>query len=421
VTEPYTEKVMLMERQIRALLAGLLITTAAGASAATDTFVWVPEKDADGRILPQSIAKLAPNSWYEVGDTSLQPLKQKIETAMGKSYRALSLGNEDLHSTFNAWVSGDLGDDGKFYIPWGGGHGATAMNGIWALDIERMGGDSTWTIEQLPSDPDKPGLEWSAEYRKSKNFTNYRPALAFPADILPDGMPTSRHQYNGVWFDKKRKTINQSRGHLWSFDTVKKETIGKVWRVKDKDRYPSIYGNLWYNEFHDTVVGHLRYDKYGRFDHIRYHPATHEVELHGGLPWNFMGSTCGTRYGDKILYLGSDSGSARWATYDLQAEKMRSGKFKGVSFDYRNEMPACVYIPAWDKVLRRMQDPKMQGKWLTFDPNNKTEGDYAPAGRPPPYDRYPGKKVFYYPPWKSVIYITARNVDSNAVFVMRTE
>lgn len=406
-----------MHKSILAVMAALLLP--ASAAVANQDMVWTPAKDAAGRILPASLAGLQLNTWYEVADTSLVPLKRKIEKAMGRTYSALNYGNEGLHSTFNAWVGGDLGDDGRFYIPWGGGHGASSLNGIWALDIEKMGGDDTWAIAQLPSDPDKPGAEWSTAYRKSKNFTNYRPAPGFPADILPDGMPTSRHQYSGVWFDTRRKTINQSRGHLWSFNTLTGETTGKVWRVEGKNRYPSIYGNLWYNEFHDTVVGHLRYDKYGRFDHIRYHPESHEVELHGNLPWNFMGSTCGTRYGDKILYLGYDSGRARWATYDLKAQKMRSGKFKGVAFDYRNEMPACVYIPEWGKVLRRLQAPKMQGKWLTFDPESKTEGDYRPAGRPPPYDRYPGKKVFYYAPWKSVIYITTPKVERNAVYVMR--
>ncbi len=386
---------------------------------AESDFVWVPEKDSDGRVLQESLHKLQLNTWYEVADTSLVPLQRKLESAMGKRFKTLNHGNGSIRETFSAWVSGDLGDDGKFYIPWGGGHGNTSLNAIWSLDIEHMGGDDTWVIEQLPSDPDRPGFEWSNEYRKSKNFTNYRPALKKPADILPDGMPTSRHQYNGVWFDTKRKTINQSRGHLWSFNTVSKETTGKVWHVKGKDRYPDIYGNLFYNEFHDTVVGHLRYKKYSRHDHIRYDPKTHKVRLQKGVPWSLGGSTCGTRYKDNILYLGYANGSARWAIYDLKKESIKNGKFKGVAFDWKNEMPACVYIPEWDKVLRRMQQPKIQGRWFTFDPNNKTEGRYTPDGKPPPYDRYPGKKVFYYAPWKSVIYITTPKIKSNAVYVMR--
>ena len=398
----------------------LILLVSVWPASAAEQFLWVPEKGADGKVLRQSLSKLRLNTWYEVADTSLRPLERKLARAMGKGHRALNQGNGGIHKTINSWVSGDLGDDGKFYIPWGGGHNDSSLNAIWSLDIERMGGDDTWLIEQLPSDPNQPGFEWSEAYRKSKNFTNYRPALKRPADVLPDGMPTSRHQYNGVWFDKKRKTINQSRGHLWSFDTVSRETTGKVWHVKGKDRYPSIYANLFYNEFHDTVVGHLRYKKDSRHDHIRYDPETHTVRFQKGVSWTLGGSSCGTRYKDNILYLGYASGSARWAVYDLKRESLRSGKFKGVSFNWKNEMPACVYIPEWDKVLRRMQQPGIRGKWYTFDPETFTEARYTPAGRPPPYDRYPGKKVFYYAPWKSVIYITARKPDRNTVYVMRT-
>ena len=410
-----------MARFIPLLAATALLASTPLATAADDAYLWSPLKDAAGRIRAESVSALELNTWYEVKDTSLVALKRKIEKALGRPYNALNYGVEDLNSTFNAWVGGDLGDDGRFYIPWGGGHGASSLNGIWALDIEKMGGDDTWQIVQPPSDPEKPGAEWSAQYKKSKNFTNYRPALAFPADILPDGKPTARHQYSGVWFDSKRKTINQSRGHLWTFNTLTGETVGDVWHVDGKDRYPGIYGNLWYNEFHDTVVGHLRFKEYGYFDHIRYDPDTHTVELHGGLPWNFGGSTCGTRYRDSILYLGYDGEkrSARWAVYDLKAQRMHGGKFDGVAFNWENEMPACVYIPEWDKVLRRMQHKALRGQWFTFDPNTHTEAHYQPSGRIPPFDRHPGKKVFYYAPWKSVIYITTPKVEHNTVYVMR--
>lgn len=386
-----------------------------------DKKIWTPAKDPSGRILAESVTQLKLNHWYEVNDTSLLPLKRKIEEALGRPYNAIDHGNEGLHSTINAWVGGDLGDDGKFYIPWGGGHGASSVNGIWALDIERMSGDDTWQMVQAPSDPDKPGAEWSAQYKKSKSFTLYRPKVAWPGDVLPDGMPTSRHQYSGVWFDTKRKTINQSRGHLWSFDTVNGTTTGRVWHVKGKDRSPRIYGNLWYNPFHDTVVGTLQFEKYKLFDHIRYHPDEHRVEMHGGLPWAFRGSTCGTRYEDNILYLGydTDKRTARWALYDLKGEKMTAGRFDGVAFDWKNEMPACVYIPEWKQVLRRMQHPSLQGKWFLFDVESKTERAHQPSGNVPPYDRYPGKKVFYYAPWKAVIYITTRNKDGNTVYIMR--
>ena len=65
-------------------------------------------------------------------------------------------------------------------------------------------------------------------------------------------------------------------------------------------------------------------------------------------------------------------------------------------------MSAGVCVPA---------EPRSSGATVT-------QASHTTAGNPPPYERYPGKKVFYYAPWKRVIYFTTPKVDCKAVYVM---
>ena len=98
------------------------------------------------------------------------------------------------------------------YIPWGGGHHGSTLNGIWAINLTTL----EWYIERMPSDPYAKGLEWSEEYWNAPHWTPYRPFEATPAkDMLPDGEPTSRHTYQGVWYDSRRDKIGQGLMSFW--------------------------------------------------------------------------------------------------------------------------------------------------------------------------------------------------------------
>lgn len=109
--------------------------------------VWTPGRDAAGVINAASVATLTANRWYEVEGSRLDALQAEIEEAY-PGY--LDPGNDRWAGVTNAWVGmaydTRAGHERGLIGP-GGGHAASANNGLYSIAITTM----RYAVEILPT------------------------------------------------------------------------------------------------------------------------------------------------------------------------------------------------------------------------------------------------------------------------------
>lgn len=382
--------------------------------------VWYPTKTVGGTIKAGSWANLPLNSWCKVNGSTLGQLESAL-TAAGFPMTK-DLGNGKVVGSINAYSGGVLAND-AFYMPRVGGHADSSMNGIWRLDLEKMGGGTSWGIEAMPSDPDAPGFVWRTPYKTLADVTSFSIYSFTPSDtwdVLPDGKPTSAHIYNGCWYDPSRNTINTSRMSKWSWDLTNKAWTRSRWTDAGTPVYTTINGELHYRAANDRVYGHFSFSDVDYYS-WSYAPAG-GVAISGAptpTDWNAKSGTATARIGDTILALWHLSGE-KWGIFNMATNSWTSGSVtSGKTYDYNSELMVTCYVPEWNKVIRRGTANGMAGSWWQFDLATKTNQVYAPAGFTVPFASSPGNKCFYYPARKCVVYITATSTSVDAVYVMR--
>lgn len=382
--------------------------------------VWTPTKNGFGLIKAGSWANLPLNTWCRVSGSTLAQLESLL-LANGFPI-SKDLGHGGTVGSINAFSGGVLVND-AFYMPRVGGHADSSMNGIWRLDLERMGGGTSWAIEAMPSDPDAPGYVWRTPYRTLSDVTSYSIYNYTPSDtwdVLPDGKPTSAHIYNGVWYDPSRNTINTSRMSKWSWDLTNKAWTRSRWTDAGTPFYTTINAELHYRAANDRVYGHFSFSDIDYFSWSSA-PAGGVAISGASTPpdWNAKGGMSTARIGDTILAFWNQSGE-KWGIYNMASNSWTSGSITaGKTYDYNSELMVTCYVPEWGKVIRRGTANGLNGQWWQFDVASKTNEVYSPAGFSVPHAPCPGNKCFYYPARKCVVYITATATNVDAVYVMR--
>lgn len=392
--------------------------------------VWTPAKDVDGNITDASWAQLPLNEMCVVNQTSIQSIDAQL-LAGGYNVATDNYGNGDTVGSFYAWV-GCARNGRLVYFPRGGGHADSSMNAIIGLNLEKLGSPSMWFIEAMPSDPDNPTYPWAAAYKASGAFTVYKitanEPTVWPASyVLPDGLPCSSHTYDGVWFDPVRNTINTSRIDRWAWDLTNKNWTRTFWTKNGPDIILNISSVMHYHAGTDRLFGHFSLSDTDYFS-LNWTQGN-SVALQnvvGAAPndWNAKGGLSQTNLdADTLLYLWVNgyTGYESWAIYNLNTLTIASQGIVGNSenYDYLAEMMVNVYIPSWNKSIRRgkySQDPK----WWLFDLATKSNQAYTPAGLPPPAQNYMGNKAFYYAERNCFVSVTVTNNTSNSIYVMRT-
>ena len=378
--------------------------------------VWTPTTDASGNILSASWANLPLDEWCAISGTALQAITDALVAADLDPNR-IDYGTSNVLGTFKAWCGAAVDEaGGRAWIPWGGGHNDSSMNGIWRIDLERADG---WAIEVYPSDPDAPGYEWSQEYRDSNSYSLYNlPApLDDPADILPDNMPTSRHTYEGVWYDSARNRIGQCRNRMWYYDVTTGQTNNMKWWGQTVPLYnASIQSAVFYDEVHDRLTGYLRS---GIYDYSTWGWSNLDTgEIINTDSYTTTHTPMIVRKGREIHVINEN---LLYGVFDMDSLVFTTEQtLTGLDVDkFTQPSMASVYIPEWDRIMLRYSASPYLGQWDMFDLNTLQHETYAPQGIEVPYSSYPSSKVFYYPRRKCVIYITAPDYSSPSVYVMR--
>jgi hypothetical protein len=407
------------------IAASLCGATALGpaAEAATATkelgdgaFTWTPRRDQNRDILASSWAELPMNTWVEVTDTSPVPIiARKIVEAgfpFTAPFNSLSSLEGHVRGSFIAWVSGALdAANGRFYVPWGGGHGDGALNGVWRLDLPKM----EWHIQKMPSHPQTPGFEWTEPYIRSRSWTQYLDddgktwdvANTGGIDALPDGRPTSRHQYEGVVFDPVRNRVMQHRYGRWSIDIdTNTETCE---RFRDAGLEPgkgATDSRCFFDpRTNDVFAGQIKpYDYWGFY---RITPGMRIMRL-APAPrgYHFSAGIAGRIVDRQIMFIGMGSRSktsyeAHWSVYEIDRDRWRVGTLSDWPEGMEAEtMQAMEWIPDVGKLLywdRR----SWRFFWIT--PDRWTIEPASFAGKTPAPATYAGHKFFYWPARKLVV------------------
>ena len=394
--------------------------------------VWTPTKDGSGNILTGSWANLPLDQWCRVSGTAVEQLHTLL--AAGGFNRATMVASNDktVLSTFNAWVGGALAGS-KFVIPWGGGHADSSINGVWSLALERIGGGSGWEVLDMPSNPNAPGFEWSANYRAligTTTYTTYVPndePGGFNDDILPDGKPTSRHQYGGIWYDATRNVVGQSRVRKHTFNLGTSAITSARWTIGGADNATAIGTHLYYSPTNDEVVGYFARNDGDYYSWDRSAASGSALISVGGPSAAGVGvwvsystglTTCQKPGTEEIICRWWRFGNEHLATYNMATRLwVYHGTVSGSSSNNEEEMNAMAYVPEWDAVLFRAA---YTATWRVINMTTRVATAYTPPGIAPPYATWPGNKMFRYQARKCLVYITPTATGTDAVYVMRT-
>ncbi|SFG23621.1 hypothetical protein [Neptunomonas qingdaonensis] len=359
-------------------------------------FNWTPGRNADGIVVDASWQQL-PIATKENPIvhriTGSDPVGELTSDLISKGFNPASddYGNGKVAGTFYAWVGQALDPvQKKAWIPWGGGHADSSMNGVWELDINKL----KWSVESMPSDPDALGYEWSDSYKNSGSFTKYHGGYT-----LPDGRPPSQHTYGGVF--KSGDWLVTTRNRRFAYNIVTKEYKIEEWSRNGAHITPDIHNYAF--AYGDVVYGALKQaNEWGGWHKIP-DPSKPEVvnisaPSYDDINWN--GGHALTQIGfDKIIAIGYKN---RYQIFDMAAESWGpvtyiTGDTPSAGYGYENELQGLVYIPNWGasgSILRQYMYGSSKGKWFVLDLETNIQTAIALEGSPIQYTPWVGQKVF---------------------------
>lgn len=393
--------------------------------------VWTPTKDTLGRIRLGSWANLPLNEWCVVSGAALSQIASQLD-AMGINRAAYDYGtsNGTITATITPWTGVGVDHEaGDVWFPRGGGHADSSMNGVWRLNLERMGGGDGWYVEHAPSNPDAPGFEWSSEYRTSGSFTTYTPYITTTydrGDILPDGKPTSSHTYGGVWYDPIRKKVGTLRYSRWQFNTITKQFERGLWGDIGGSTVPQIYAKGHWDHLRDRAVLFSSFSS-GSARWYAYDDANQSVTALASAPLSTTdpGTFATSQSGTDIWLVGGNASGEQYARFDLNTLTwVESGSISNAQtgLSYVNDGCALCYVPEWGKAIHFTSKTGGVERLRLFDTTSKTMEAWTPAGAVPPLGtgKWLHNKMFYYPRRRCVVVIDPSNGDSGyCIYVMR--
>lgn len=410
--------------------------------------VWTPSKDGSGNILASSVAATPLNQWVQVAGTALTAIRSAL-LALSPSYDITSAtdnkgSGRDVMTTLNAWVGCCVDEaNGIVYIGPGGGHNDSSTNGIWALDLLKM----QWRVEAPPLKPSDSLSPWSAEYLANAGgggWTQYRPSATAPADevtfdwpdfipLAADGLPrapTSRHTYNGCYFDTARGDIVSTRISLWRWNVVTKTWSRQRPIIAGAPEPIDVDGGgqAVYHAASDRAIGTFARHRtfVSKPDELAYFNGTNPTRVNlsqsVGSPVSNNNHAWVRIDADTVLAVGNGSGGSLVYGYLNLATLSRPQAAAPVSGGVQSvaDMPALFYEPENNKVVRRLTGSGVNGNWREINLSTMTESAHTPAGNVPPMGTYPGNKYFSFPAWKGVIAIAPTNDTTPCVYFKRT-
>ena len=397
---------------------------------------WTPGRNGDGIITQASVDALPANEWVRVAGTQFQALTDLI-AANGFAFPGDVYSSEKtVLGTFRAWV-GCCNDGRYIFYPRGGGHNDSSMNGIWSMDVLKMG----WGVVDHPSKPNAPEAPWTIEYKTSGSFTICRLAGGSGTDTdgltldrLPDGKPTSAHTYGGVWYDKKNKRLCTGRLSKWSYDLAPGVWSRERWI---RGGVPAQFDPG--QEFYYYAPKHklFGYPSYFESDWYSFGSCPGD-----GLTWtnlpkpsNWRGKGAGTflvpidEHRLLWFWVAETDGLEKWAIFDMASETWNVGTGAAPSvggLDRKNtgEMQVGMFIPTWGtqgQIIRTGGGSPVWNLWWLFDIASGENIEYPAVGARPTTITLAGNKYLTLPHLGIALALNDRvaNLSTPAVHIMR--
>lgn len=138
--------------------------------------------------IPAWVESLAERQWVRLGN-GLQAIDPKDNPAINPVYPDAPpwRGTNNTITGIFAYSGGGADPDGTTFYQWGGGHGDSGNNGVYALDLHLS--TPTWRIERNPA----------GSIGNWDGITEYVwDGLDSVQDTYNNGEPRSAHTYNGV-------------------------------------------------------------------------------------------------------------------------------------------------------------------------------------------------------------------------------
>lgn len=187
---------------------------------ATDT--WTPGRGSDGRVTAVSWNLVPLNRWVRVASTRMDVLETVVKAAIPAWN---DRGTGDWNGVLKAWSGMALDPSRPRAFFFGGGHHDSANNGVYRLDLDKMG----WAVQKLPTDP----AQFDSRYTTAGtgSFTNYPPAADYEAANPTDYTvksdcfypfaplePTARHTYGSLVCNPGRNELFMGCRRMWTLD-----------------------------------------------------------------------------------------------------------------------------------------------------------------------------------------------------------
>lgn len=137
--------------------------------------------------IPAWVESLAERQWVRLGN-GLQAIDPKDNPAINPVYPDAPpwRGTNNTITGIFAYSGGGADPDGTTFYQWGGGHGDSGNNGVYALDLHLS--TPTWRIERNPA----------GSIGNWDGITEYVWDGMDSLDVYNNGEPRSAHTYNGV-------------------------------------------------------------------------------------------------------------------------------------------------------------------------------------------------------------------------------
>lgn len=190
------------------------------------TFTWTPGRDGAGLVNAASWALVPTGTWVRIAGTRLDALDAPVKAAL------LPASWGDISGTWHALIIESWGGFCVDYASgarmwWaGGGHGASANNGLYGFSAFKM----SWYIEALPTVLSGNGADWTNGIAGSGGLVTIQNATLAKYDAttlqlqndtygdeVQDGKPWARHWYRSMVYAPEINRIIGTHRRLWSY------------------------------------------------------------------------------------------------------------------------------------------------------------------------------------------------------------
>jgi hypothetical protein len=366
---------------------------------------WTATKDGAGVVTAASLQELPVATKEDfrahliVGVDPVAEITSQL-IANGFNPAVKGFGTAPVQGSFTGWVGAVYDEINQIlYLPWGGGHDDSSLNGIWGFNLRTL----EWFIVDMPSDPDDATYPWSQKYKDGDagSYSVYIDDAGVKSTVLPDGRPPSMHTYGGVVLENRKLYTTRNSVFSYDLDTgvyenkIWKDTLGGVLTPKPTiDHYVFQHNGISHGVMKGDVGSYDWHKCLSLEDPVRTVETGKPSQL-----WNY-GSHFVTRLDDTRLFYMS-SNHPRFSIFHMDTGIWEpavdlTGDLPVID-ESTQESQANLYLASWGNqgsILRQFSEGSLKGQWYLIDIETGLQTRFYPTGYPQEIGTWVGNKAF---------------------------